>query len=248
MTDSIKRTSILSLIAGALAFALIIVMGIAAGNPKPATHPNADGFTAAIYWFEVVESPADLFDALGDPAQEAGRALRAAMDLTNRIDFAFMIAYSLLFALLFVMLRGLVAGEGTASGPVRNIAAAGVALAVLMLAGDILENVQLLKLTGYASPADTDTGVIGLLMAFTRVKWFAIFLASLGLAVLYARWFGRRWPAYIFVALYASSAIIGFTSFFAPGWRAALELSSNLMGAAWLASTIHAGIVAFRKE
>lgn len=247
MNISTKRLALSACIAGALAFALIIVMGIAGGNPKPATYPNPEGFTAAMYWFEVANSPADLFAALGDPAREEGWALRVAMDTTNRIDFGFMVAYSLLFALLFVTLRGLIAGEGTASGPVRNIAAAGVALAVLMLAGDILENIQLLKLTDYASPADTDTGVIAQLMALTRVKWFAIFLASLGLAVLYARWFGRRWPAYIFVALYASSAIIGFISFFAPGWRAALELSANLMGAAWLASTIHAGIVAFRK-
>ncbi len=126
-------------------------------------------------------------------------------------------------------------------------AGADVALAALLLFGDILENNQLLKLTGYTSPDDTDTGVIVLLMAFTRVKGFAIFLASLGLAVLYARRLGRRWTAYIFVALYASSAIVRFISFFAPGWRAALELSSNLMRAAWLASTVHAGIVAFRK-
>lgn len=248
MNNARKKIALAAFAAGAAAFALIVVMGIAGGNPKPATFPNPDGFTAAIYWFEVANSPADLFAALGDPAREEGRMIRASLDLTNRIDFAFMIAYSIFFALLFVMLRVFISGDGPAHGPVKNLAMAGVALAALMLAGDILENIQLLALTGFASLADTDTGVIALLMAFTRVKWFAIFLASLGLAVMYARWFGRRWPVYVFVTLYGASAIIGFLSFFAPGWRAVLELSANLMGAAWLASTVHAGIAAFRKE
>ena len=233
--------------AGIATFLLIIVMAIAGGNPKPAAYPNPEGFTAAMYWFEVTENTDDLFRALGDPALEAGRSIRASMDRVNRIDFAFMVSYSLFFALLVLLLRGLIAGSDAVPARIRLIAAAGVTLSILMLAGDILENLQLLKLTAYASPAEVDTGVISLLMAFTRVKWFAIFLASLALAVLYARWFGKRWPVYVFVLLYGASGIIGFLSFFIPGWRAALEISANLMGAAWLASTVHAGIIAFRK-
>lgn len=234
--------------AGIATFLLIIVMGVAGGNTKPSVYPNPEGFTAAMYWFEVAETTDDLFQALGDPALEAGRSIRASMDTVNRIDFAFMVSYSFFFVLLVLMLKGFIAGGGAVPARIRIIAAAGVTLGILMLAGDILENLQLLKLTAYAAPAEVDTGVISLLMAFTRVKWFAIFLASLALAVLYARWFGKRWPVYLFVLLYGASGIIGFLSFFMPGWRAALEISSNLMGAAWLASTVHAGIIVFGKD
>lgn len=241
-----KNMTLPALIAGLFTFLILLVMLIAGGNPKPAAYPNADGFSAAIYWFEVTESADDLFRALGDPSLDKGAGIRSTMDRVNRIDFAFMAAYSVYFALLFVMMRGLIAVAGPVKTRITILAAAGVVFSILMLAGDIMENVQLLKLTGYASPEETDMAVIGRLMAFTRLKWFAIFLGSLALAALYIEHFGKRLSSFLFALFYGLTAVIGFISFFVPGMRAMIELSSFMLLLAWLVSLLHVGVIMLR--
>ncbi len=243
MTDFPMKAPKRTLISGILTFFLIVVMFVLGGNPKPAEFPNEFGFTAAIYWLEVTESPAELFRVLGDPATETGRDLRAGMDSVNRVDFAFMAAYSLFMALLALMLQGLLLHRDGPVPAVRAFVLAALAMSIVMFLGDIMENIQLLKLTKFQASGDVDGDVISSLMMFTRFKWFAIFLGSLMLASLYILWFRKRIPAALFALLFGASGIIGFISFLAPGMKALLELSSNLLGAAWLAATIHAGVV-----
>ena len=235
-------------LSGIFVFVFIVAMFAAGGNPRPAVYPNEHGFTAAMYWFELAESPADLFQALGDPSTETGRNLRMSMDSVNRVDFGFMAAYSLFMALLSLLLRAMIVQRDGPSTAMRGLVLAVLAMSLVMFLGDILENIQLLKLTKFQAPGEVEADVISSLMIFTRIKWFAIFLASLMLAALYVIWFRKRIPAAVFALLFGASGIIGFISFFAPGMKALLELSSNLLGAAWLAATVHAGVVVFRRK
>ncbi len=245
-----KITSIAraTFVCGITVFVLIVVMASVGGNPRPAVFPNAHGYTAAMYWFERVESVQDLFFALGKAGTAEGMRIRQAMDAVNTIDFAFMIAYSAFFASLY-LLFSLRVKHKDARISFNNIwMIAGIVLSILMLFGDIFENIQLLKLTKFSNEAEVDINVIAHLMFFTRLKWFAIFFASIGFSILCAisAWHNRWW--YLLSLVYVASGVIGFMSFFVPGYAAWLELSANVMGAGWLISTLHAGYVALRKN
>lgn len=233
--------------AGIGVFVLVVLMALVGGNPRPAVLPNEHGYTSAMYWFERVESVDDLFSALGQPNTEEGMRIRHAMDCINKIDFAFMFAYSIFFACLYVFFASRRKHEGRRN--IMNLViAAGIIVSCLMLLGDIFENIQLLKLTKVSSEAEVDVSVIALLMFFTRLKWFTLFFASIGFAVVCASGASRNRWWYPLALVYATSAIIGFASFFIPGFESALELSANLMGAGWLISTIHAGYMSLKKN
>lgn len=233
---------------GIAAFLLVGIMAAFGSNLKPAVYPNEKGYPAAMYWFERVESVGDLFGAIGDPSSADGVRIRRAMDAVNRIDFAFMIAYSALFACLFVLMVSMLKAELRRVAVLNVLLSAGLIFSLVMLVGDIFENVQLLNLTKAANKAEVDVNIIARLMFFTRLKWFSIFFASIGLSVL-CTFFGREnWRWYILACIYAASGIIGFVSFFVPPLGSMLVLSANLMGAGWLISVIHAGTIAFRKN
>lgn len=235
-------------IAGTAVFVLIVLMALVGGNPRPAVYPNGHGYTAAMYYFERVESVNDLFSALGQAGTEAGVRLRNAMDAVNKIDFAFMVAYSALFACLFLMFASRIKSAGKHVAALNVVMIVGIVLSLVMLFGDVFENLQLLKLTKFSSEAEVDVGVIAHLMFFTRLKWFAIFFASIGFAFLCAISASQNRWWYLLSLVYAASGIIGFASFFVSGFESALELSANLLGVGWLISTIHAGVVVLRKN
>lgn len=246
MKDLIKKAALIAMAVGILTFAaygLMAAMG--GGSPKPATFPNEPGFKMTIIWFEVVNSADELFQALGDPATEQGKTLRAAMDRVNGNDYIFMILYSALNAALLYLLFVRGREKGLIPSTLRLLFGVGLAFAVVALFGDVFENVQLLELTGYKTVGEVSSGTIFLLQLFTRVKWFSLFLVCVFLAVGYAASSGKRGT--LLILLYAAAAVTGLLSFTVPSLRSLLEMSATLLGVSWLASTVHAGILYFRK-
>jgi hypothetical protein len=233
---------------GVVVFIFIGVMGFSESNVRPAQYPNQHGYTAAMYWFERTESVRDLFSAIGDPSTDEGIRIRHVMDRVNNIDFGFMVAYSALFASLYFFLGSLLKTMGEKPTHVNLFLSVGLVISLIMLIGDIFENIQLLKLTKDVAEADVDVNTIARLMFFTRLKWFSIFIASIGLSVLYALYARKNWKWHLLGLVYAASGTVGFASFFVPGFDGVLEISANLMGVGWLFSTIHASFVGLKKH
>jgi len=239
-----KKYIIAVIILGILTFGSLALMTVqAGGNPKPATHPNFRGFHTAIVWFEVLESPRELFMVLGSPEKEQGVELRKIMNTMNRYDFLFMVCYNLFFATLFFLLFH-VRGEKHATIE-KVLLYFGIAVSLCILLGDILENTRLLELTGYKTEADIKLDSLHLLQTYTRIKWFGIFAASLLLAVQYPRSFGMGFIGCAFFLVFIASSIAGALSFMIPGSGFLLEFSANILGLGWLMAIVH-GFVLYR--
>jgi hypothetical protein len=246
MNRQVKKASLFVTLAGL--FVVISYLTMAAhtgGARKPADHPNTRGFNSAIIWFELLESPDELFLALGDPGTEQGKELRRAMDTLNHYDFFFMAGYSVFYASLALFLYVLL---GERRGRLdRPILYAGIALACLMLVGDIFENMRLLELSACRNLGDVREGSIGMLMLWTRVKWFSIFISGLLLAPQYMRYFTVRIAGVVFTILFIVPSITGFAAFFMPGKGFLLEAGSSLLGVAWASALVH-GIVVLKRN
>jgi len=203
-----------------LALILFVVM------PKAPVTTNVPGFRGAVVGFELASEPDHVFGILGDPHDPRRPASVRAMDLTNRLDFLFMLAYPAFFFALACLL----VARGSAPSLLAPIVAA---LAVTMSVTDALENRQLLALSQMTDPVQMSEP-LRLLRQFTVAKWGAIFIASGLLAVFVWRerspW---RWSAPVFgvATLLAASALT------APSW---LEPAANVLAVAWLMSWVQA--------
>lgn len=240
---SVKKASALAAAAGLFTFVFYAVMVIRAGDsPKPATYPNAHGFEMAITWFELAASAEEVFQVLGNPETPGGKKIRETMDTTNYWDFPFIIGYSAFNAALFLLLR---AGNHARARRIfksTRVAWIGIALGVLMLVGDYVENFQLLTLSALPNVGEVSDSTIALLNVFTRVKWASIFFAGLLLGWGYSSYFGRSW--YLVLSfLYTTTAFLGVFSITVPGARHWLEPAALMIGLAWLISLIHAAVV-----
>ncbi|MBN1531346.1 MAG: hypothetical protein JXA20_01660 [Spirochaetes bacterium] len=246
MHTQIKKASLFVTVAGLLVIISFLTMTTQTGGArKPAVHPNVRGFNSAIIWFELLESPDELFLALGDPGTEQGRALRLTMDTLNHYDFFFLACYSVFYASLSLFLYTLLSERrGRLDRPLLY---AGIALAVLMLIGDCCENLRLLELSAYTNSGEVSEGSIGMLMLWTRIKWFSIFIASLLLATQYTRYFTVRIAGVLFAILFIVPSISGFAAFFIPGKGFLLETASSLLGVAWASALVH-GIVVLKRN
>ena len=244
-----KRYALFVLIAGILTFASMALMIAMSGGevPRPATYPNKEGFTQAIFWFEVVRSPEEVFEVLGDPGTSEGASLRHSMDMTNRYDYLFMACYPLLIAALILFLERLASDARRPLPLGRIIVAAGIVLSVIMFFADAYENVQLLKLTSYADIAGIDRGIITRLIIATNVKSGAISCAGILLVYCYAMYFRKSWGT-LLALLYAVSIALGIAAMLIPSQRALLEKGATLGMTGWLISTIHGGYRFFKKK
>lgn len=211
-------------ITGAAVLVLSIVM--LAIFPTAPVLSNVPGFTSPVVGFELASEPAHVFNILGDPAApERPEAVRR-MNLGNRIDFAFMIAYSALYFGIALLLR--------ARGRVDGMLAYGLmVLPFVMWFGDLMENRELLTLATLTDPAAM-MGPLARLRPFTIMKWHALFGTSALVAYPIwqdpSRW---RWSGLCF----AIAAVVGFTS---VANLPSIEYAGYVLGVAWLATWIYA--------
>lgn len=240
---------------------LVIILGIASfgllgllisfGGPeplRPATFPNEPGFQSAIIWFELAATKQEVFQILGDPKDPQGAHIRQVMDKMNTYDYCYMVLYSLMCIFIFVLMFYLNQNKpGSASAKTRVLYFS-VFICIAMLAGDAMENVQLLKLTKYTIVADVDDAVVTALNIWTRVKWGAIFIFAAIMAYEYFSYFkGKNIPQALFIIAYGSCAILGIVSLSIPGTRYLAETASYLIALSWLLSIIHA-VIALRSN
>lgn len=239
---NIKIAALAAFILGCLTFiSLGTIIVKSGGIVRPAEYPNPQGFTQAIYYFEMVADEAELAAALGDPATEQGRAIRASMDITNRIDFFFMTCYTSFLASLVVLLFLLVRGAYPRAA--KALLAAGLVFSAATLLGDVMETRLLLRLTGPGGAA----AAIAHLNCWARVKFGGIAAAGIVLSVFYLLHFGRTWQGVLFAVLFFGSSAVGLAAVSVFGLRHLIEVSANAGGAAWMAGLAHAGIMAFRR-
>lgn len=225
----------------------ILMMVMGGGSHQPYTFPNENGFTDAIVWFELAESPQEIFLILGPADIEAGQTLRKNLDQINYFDYGFMACYSLYHLPVFMLLILLNRGAG------RNIFGSnlyfyiGLFMIAAMWMGDAIENYYLLQLTNYTSANDIPVGDILRLQIWTRVKWVALFGAMLHIGISYASYLGLNWRSLLAV-LYTTGAVLGLISLASSQTRFLLELAGALLFLGWIVVFGHAIIRLVRKQ
>lgn len=239
--------------AAALGLATLATAAMLALIPPQAHRPDgpAPVPTNTILSIELVRNAGEAIQTLGrtddgdDSARERAVQRRAALDHINRLDYAFMTAYSLYCGAL----AWFAAGYWQSRRPwARNLAVIGAALAVAMFAGDVVENEQLYRLTAAANAEAIPQDAIAVLVVWTRVKWFALAAASVVIALLYvggACRSGRRWTWAIPVAFTAAGLCIAATVAI-DAWRSALGLGTALLALAWALALLQAAGSALR--
>lgn len=106
----------------------------------------------------------------------------ALLDPQLKVDYGFLLSYPLLNAALFLFVRQLVPAGSWVRHPL--VLAAGLALAVLMLMGDAVENAELLSLTKLPPtpelpiPAPLFAQILSTLGLFSRLKWATLGVSS----------------------------------------------------------------------
>jgi hypothetical protein len=225
MAESSERTArtVLRASGGAVAALAIVLLLLMPAEP---VRKNGPGFTSAVIGFELASEPVHVLDVLGHPEDAARADTVRRMDLGNWLDYGFMVAYSVLYVGIALLL------VARAEAPGWLIPTTAV-LALVMFAGDALENRELLTLSSLTDPAAM-AEPLARLRAFTLAKWAALYAAS-GLVAVYV-WRDRsawRWSALFFGA----AALIGAT---AMVWLPGIEYGSYPMAVAWLWTWIHA--------
>ena len=243
-----RRYSLFVLLAGIATFASMIFMIAMSGGEiaRPAEYPNKEGFTQAIFWFEMVRSPEEVGSVLGDPGSPEGIKLRHAMDLTNRYDYIFMVCYPLLIVSLFLFINHRLAEDGRRPQYGTALVTAGICLSALVLFADAYENMQLFRLSAYTDLTKIDSCVITQLRIATNLKSGAITIAGLLLVYLYAIYFKISWGILLPV-IYAASVVIGGIALTAGSMRSLIETGATIGMIGWLISTIHGGYWFFKK-
>jgi len=186
-------------IAGGFVLALFLAFQFV--NPRHAVVSNTPGFRDPVAGFQLASSPTDVLGILGQPGDpgraDAVRGMRAG----TYLDFLFLLAYPTFYVGIVVLL----AARGALA---RGVAAAVIGLAIVMVAGDALENLQLLRLTETVDPGAM-AAPLARLRVFTLAKWWALFAASaLLVPALWRHGGSGRWSAPFF----ALAEGLGFAS------------------------------------
>lgn len=141
---------------------LVLAMSVVLLAVFPAKAPRMpDGFFTPIIAFEFIETTAEVFQMFVTTDATVRQEIVNAMDLGNRLDFIYMCLYSL-FLLLFSVKCAEISGN--------KFYYIGAAVSVLVLVGDVLENVQLLGITAQLENGNFDT-LLFRLHLFTWIKW-----------------------------------------------------------------------------
>lgn len=188
------RLFLIAAILGLGAIAMTLVLALI--GPRQ-IGPLPPGFITPVMAFEFAETPAEVLTMF----QPAGAA--AAMDRVNRWDFLYMALYN-----GFLGMFALAAARHSG----RRFFYIPAALALVILAGDALENVQLLGLT-YRTTLDGGSldALLGRLRFYTWLKWGGLALYGLLIAVYFRGLPGRwRWvaPVVVLPAVLAVLALV----------------------------------------
>jgi hypothetical protein len=156
----------------------VIVMSIVLLSVFPSRSPSMPkGFFTPIIAFEFIESPEEVYRLFGEQNSRERQDMVRAMDRGNHLDFIYMLLYSsFLFAFSIQCSREL----GV------KIFYLGALLAVIVLAGDFLENLQLLGITSKLN-GGTFEGELMALKIFTWQKWAGIAIIFLILVPYFVR-------------------------------------------------------------
>ncbi len=220
--------------------------------PTPATSGHASKFTNSILWFELAKDADEVFAVLGPSSDPNGINRREIVDAVNRWDFGFMVAYSSFFGALAIFVWTLNRGRRFWNG--FGVVGVGAILATIMLVGDVFENSQLLRLTGFETASDIPAEIMRELNIWTRVKWGAIFaesaLLAWGFTVYFLRPGASRFQraGLIVPFLFAATALIGTPSLIVGSIRYWLEFGSVFLIPAWLLSLMHGSMILVKGE
>jgi len=194
--------------------------------------------------FELASSEKQARTVLHPPGYDCGRLIPDMVDAENQVDFGFMFAYSSLqvAVIYFLVLIGL---GGQQDARYRLLLHIGTAIAVLMLAGDFTENLQLLRLTG-----DAPFGhAVWILRVATHIKWFFLTLSSLFIACLY--WNRNRLGPGHLVSLvgvpYLAAGLAGVVALATEriSWYRAF---GGFLALAWLGSVVQAALSKLQQD
>ena len=181
---------------------LVIGMGSVLLMVFPSKVPwMMDGFFTPIIAFEFIQSQSEVYKLFGLPGSPDQLAMIKAMDLGNRLDYIFMVLYaSFLFFFSFACAN--ITGQ-------RHYYAAGI-LSFVILVADVMENIQLLRITAKIAHHDFGRELL-FLHWFTWIKWGGITIVFLILAPYFFR--GRTYSKLI-AALGISSFILYVFAYF----------------------------------
>ncbi|MBT4266729.1 MAG: hypothetical protein HN580_26330 [Deltaproteobacteria bacterium] len=149
---------------------LLIISSLALLKVFPSQAPRLpDGFFTPILAFEFVNSRQEVENLFGEPQSAYRAAMVTAMDLGNRLDYAYMILYSLFLFGFSITCARLTQRR-------RYYFAA--LISILVLIGDAMENVQLLGITRKLADGGYEKE-LQLLFYFTWLKWGGLALIFL---------------------------------------------------------------------
>lgn len=222
MTDERRAITVLRASGGAVLLLSIVMLAI---FPAAPVTQNVPGFVSPVVGFELASTPEHVFGILGAADAPARPEAVRRMNLGNRIDFVFMIAYPALYVGIVLLLRA----RGRVAGGLARFL---LCLPIVMWLGDLCENRQLLQLAGLTDPAAM-AGPLARLRPFTTMKWHALFGTSALLA--YPIWQDRSWWRWSGV-IFGIAAVIGFSSVVV---LPAIEVAAYVLSLAWVATWVY---------
>jgi hypothetical protein len=220
--DERRAITILRVSGGAVLCLSIVMLAV---FPAAPVERNVPGFVSPVIGFELASESTHVFGILGQPDAPARAEAVRGMNLGNRIDFLFTVAYPALYVGIVLMLRA----RGRLAGGFARFM---LMLPVVMWLGDLLENRELLKLADLTDPAAMSGG-LARLRVFTLMKWHALFGMSALLA--YPIWQDRSWWRWSGV-IFGIAAAVGFAS---VAYLPAIETASYLLALAWLTTWVY---------
>lgn len=207
------------------------LMFIRAGMPKP--KPNAR-FQSVILDFELVRSKSEAYSLLGDYREKEGQETRQILDRINFYDFPFILSYSAYIFCILLFLRSRVSGTQNIFLQNKMILYLGAGFSVLMGLGDILENIQLLKITeAVTADAISDSNITNLII-WTNIKWVSIFLSCILISVFY--FYDKSKFRIPMSAVYLTCGILGLITFIEPSRLA--EPVSGFLSVCWTGTLV----------
>jgi len=143
----------------------VVVMSIVLLSVFPSRSPSMPkGFFTPIIAFEFIESSEEVHQLFGEKNSPERQDMARAMDRGNRLDFIYMLLYSsFLFAFSIQCSRE----------REQRIFYLGAVISIIVLAGDFMENLQLLEITSRLQGGSFD-GELMALKIFTWQKWGGI--------------------------------------------------------------------------
>ncbi|HPS59178.1 MAG TPA: hypothetical protein PK514_13820 [Spirochaetota bacterium] len=138
---------------------LISIILLVSGPQKADRLPA--GFYTPVVAFEFIETHAEVLDLFGNTPSTERTGLAAAMDRTNRIDFLYMLGYT-----AFLVIFSAACCRNTGS----RWCFLSISIALIVLAADAAENIQLLAITAKIDTPDMSLELL-LLHIFTWIKW-----------------------------------------------------------------------------